>query len=169
MKPIILIGFMGVGKTSIGKKLAKKLSLNFLDTDKWIEKQAGKTISEIFNENGENIFREWERKSIEQFRNEENIVISTGGGLPCFYDNMQVLNSIGTTIYLKSSAERITEQLKLSKIKRPLIEGKSDQELENYIKNTVEEREKYYLQASHVLTPDRTILDSIVALIKPTD
>jgi shikimate kinase len=156
---------MGVGKTSIGKKLAKKLSLNFLDTDKWIEKQAGKTISEIFNENGETIFREWERKSIEQFRNEENIVISTGGGLPCFHDNMQVLNSIGTTIYLKSSTERITEQLKQSKIKRPLIEGKSDHELETYIKNTVEEREKYYLQASHVLTPDRTIIDSIVALI----
>jgi shikimate kinase len=165
MKPIILIGFMGVGKTSIGKKLAKKLSLNFLDTDKWIEKQAGKTISEIFNENGETIFREWERKSIEHFRKEENIVISTGGGLPCFHDNMQVLNSIGTTIYLKSSIERITEQLKLSRIKRPLIEGKSDQELETYIKNKVQEREKYYLQASHVLTPDRTILDSIVALI----
>ena len=165
MKPIILIGFMGVGKTSIGKKLAKKLSLNFLDTDKWIEKQAGKTISEIFKENGETIFREWERKSIEQFRNEEKIVISTGGGLPCFHDNMQVLNSIGTTIYLKSSTERITEQLKQSKIKRPLIEGKSDHELETYIKNTVEEREKYYLQASHVLTPDRTIIDSIVALI----
>jgi shikimate kinase len=156
---------MGVGKTSIGKKLAKKLSLNFLDTDKWIEKQAGKTISEIFNENGESFFREWEQKSIEQFRNEENIVISTGGGLPCFYDNMQVLNSIGTTIYLKSSTERITEQLKLSRIKRPLIEGKSDQELETYIKNKVQEREKHYLQASHVLTPDRTILDSIVALI----
>lgn len=169
MKPIILIGFMGVGKTSIGKKLAKKLGLNFLDTDKWIEKQTGKTISEIFNENGENIFREWERKSLEQFRNEENIVISTGGGLPCYHDNMQVLNSIGTTIYLKSSTERIAEQLKQSKIKRPLIAGKSDQELETYIKSTVEEREKYYLQASHVLTPDRSILDSIVTLIKPTN
>ena len=124
---------MGVGKTSIGKKLSKQLNWKFLDTDKLIEKKIGLPIPEIFNQLGEDFFREQEREILNEISSLENVVVSVGGGLPCFFDNMERLNKIGTTVYLKLEPEFIVQRLLESKIKRPLIDNLSQTQLEQFV------------------------------------
>jgi shikimate kinase len=92
MKPFFLIGYMGSGKTTLGKQLAKKLNLQFVDMDLFIENRYHKSISEIFKEKGEDGFREIERRTLQEIAGFENVIISTGGGLPCFFDNMDLMN-----------------------------------------------------------------------------
>ena len=166
MRPIILIGFMGVGKTSLGKKLAKKLNWQFLDTDKWIEKKTGLAITAIFEQKGEVYFRELERNCIDESRVLQNTVISVGGGLPCFGDAMSVLNSFGTTIYLKLEPQEIARRLSESKIERPLLVGMHGEDLARYIENKLNEREQFYEQAQHTVRPDRFFLENSEKLIR---
>ena len=166
MRPIILIGFMGVGKTSLGKKLAKKLNWQFLDTDKWIEKKTGLAITAIFEQKGEVYFRELERNCIEELRVVENAVISVGGGLPCFGDAMESLKSFGTTIYLKLEAKEIARRLAESKIERPLINGLKENELEKYVEKKLLEREKHYSKAKYTLRPDREFIENYLKIIE---
>ncbi len=166
MRPIILIGFMGVGKTSLGKKLAKKLNWQFLDTDKWIEKKTGLSIPAIFEQKGEVYFRELERNCIDESRVLQNTVISVGGGLPCFGDAMSVLNSFGTTIYLKLEPQEIARRLSESKIERPLINGLKENELEKYVEKKLLEREKHYSKAKYTLRPDREFIENYLKIIE---
>ena len=163
-KPIILLGFMGVGKTSIGKKLSKQLNWKFVDTDKLIEKKIGLPIPEIFNQLGEDFFREQEREILNEIASLENVVVSVGGGLPCFFDNMDRLNEIGTTVYLKLEPEFIVQRLLESKIKRPLIEGMTPIELQSFIENKLSERESYYSLARHEFRSDRYACEQILNL-----
>jgi shikimate kinase len=164
-KPIVLIGFMGVGKTSLGKKLAKKLNWGFIDTDKWIEKKEGKSISQIFKESGEAYFRGLERDLVLEFKNIQNTVIATGGGLPCFHDNMNQLNELAVTIYLRKEASQLYTHLKNIKASRPLIANLNDDELYSYIELKLIEREKYYHQAQYIIQADRNALDQIMESI----
>ena len=166
MRPIILIGFMGVGKTSLGKKLAKKLNWKFLDTDKWIEKKTGLAITAIFEQKGEVYFRELERNCIDELRVLQNTVISVGGGLPCFGDAMESLKSFGTTIYLKLEAKEIARRLAESKIERPLINGLKENELEKYVEKKLLEREKHYSKAKYTLRPDREFIENYLKIIE---
>lgn len=166
MRPIILIGFMGVGKTSLGKKLAKKLNWQFLDTDKWIEKKTGLAIPAIFEQKGEVYFRELERNCIEELRVLQNTVISVGGGLPCFGDAMSVLNSFGSTVYLKLEPQEIARRLSESKIERPLINGLKENELEKYVEKKLLEREKHYSKAKYTLRPDREFIENYLKIIE---
>jgi shikimate kinase len=166
LRPIILIGFMGVGKTSLGKKLAKKLNWQFLDTDKWIEKKTGLSIPAIFEQKGEVYFRELERNCIDESRVLQNTVISVGGGLPCFGDAMSVLNSFGTTIYLKLEPQEIARRLSESKIERPLINGLKENELEKYVEKKLLEREKHYSKAKYTLRPDREFIENYLKIIE---
>jgi shikimate kinase len=157
---------MGVGKTSLGKKLAKKLNWKFLDTDKWIEKKTGLAITAIFEQKGEVYFRELERNCIDELRVLQNTVISVGGGLPCFGDAMESLKSFGTTIYLKLEAKEIARRLAESKIERPLINGLKENELEKYVEKKLLEREKHYSKAKYTLRPDREFIENYLKIIE---
>jgi len=169
VKPIILIGFMGVGKTSLGKKLAKKMGYDFLDTDKWIEQKIGLTIPEIFEQNGEAYFRKLERNCVEEIKVIQNTVISVGGGLPCFGNTMDSLKSFGITIYLKLEAKEIARRLAESKIERPLLHGHSGDDIERYIEEKLKDREPFYSQAQYTLRPDRFFLENSEKLLIEID
>jgi shikimate kinase len=144
---IFLIGYMGSGKTTIGRLLAKKLNLQFIDTDTFIENRYRKSIHDIFAEKGEVAFREIERNILIEILAFENTVIAAGGGTPCFSDNMDLMTRTGVTIYLKLSEEQLLERLMPIKHKRPLLNNKNPDELKNYISTTLAEREPIYSRA----------------------
>ena len=148
---------MGSGKTSLGKKLAKRLNLRFIDTDNLIESRQGMTISSIFELHGEAAFRELEKELIEELAVEENLLLSTGGGMPCFNYLMVKLNELGTTIYLKRPAKELAHRIINSKKKRPITDGKSFDELVTFIDEMLKKRNAFYEQANLIV--DRTIQD----------
>lgn len=158
MKRIILIGYMGAGKTTIGKELAKNLGLPFYDLDWYIESRMRKKISEIFAERGEEGFRVIERNMLHEVAEFEDVVISCGGGTPCFFDNMEYMNENSDVIYLKATPEVLYNHLQMGKSVRPLIANKSKEELLDFIKEQLEYREQFYLKANHIL--DVTLMES---------
>ena len=170
-----LIGYMGSGKTTVGKQLARKLNLQFIDMDLFIENRYHKSISVIFEEKGEDGFREIERKALHEIIDFENVVISTGGGLPCFFDNMEVMNQVGTTIYLKVSVEELTERLRTGKQQRPLIKDKTQEEVKDYITENLAKREEFYNRATFIFETDdlfasenfRTKIEQLIENIQP--
>ncbi|MDR0829547.1 MAG: shikimate kinase [Prevotellaceae bacterium] len=149
---LFLIGFMGCGKSSTGKKMAQKLGLNFVDTDNFIENRYQKTISQLFEEVGEAKFREIEHKILLELAEFENIVIATGGGMPCFFNNMEIMNAAGKTIYLKLPAAVLYERLKKSKSKRTLLKNIPETDLQNFIEKLLHERENFYNQAEEIIS-----------------
>lgn len=158
MKRIVLIGFMGAGKTTIGRQLAMALGLFFYDLDWYIEMRYHRTVSQIFAERGEDGFRELERNMLHEVAEFENIVLSCGGGTPCHFDNMDYLNAQAETVYLKAETPVLAAHLLMGKVERPLIKGKSKEELIRYIDETMKVREPYYLKAKHVL--DVSLMDN---------
>ena len=140
---------MGSGKTTFGMKLAKKLNYQFVDTDKEIEELVGMSIESIFNTKGEKYFRQLEKQYIQKLK-VQNVVIATGGGMPCFYDNMEYLNKIGVTVYLEYSSQELFERLKNETVNRPLLKHKSEEDLFDYIDDLLLKRERYYLQAQTI-------------------
>ena len=141
---------MGSGKSTIGEKLAYNMKHEFLDLDAYIESEEGRTISEIFDEDGEDYFRKLERVYLHRIIDKENIVISTGGGTPCFFDNMEQMNDYGKTIYLNMHPKALIPRLQASALLRPLLKGLEGVELLDYIYKTLREREVYYNKA-HVV------------------
>lgn len=158
MKSIVLLGYMGAGKTTIGRQLALNLEMQFYDLDWYIEMRFHRTVAQIFAERGEEGFREIERNMLHEVAEFENIVLSCGGGTPCFFDNMEYLNSLTETVYLKASPEVLAAHLKMGKVERPLIKGKSDEELLVYINESLAKREPFYSKAKHVI--DVSLLDN---------
>ena len=144
---IILFGFMGSGKSTYGRKLAKKMNHEFIDLDHYIESREKESIKHIFSHQGEDRFREIERECLLEILKKDNYVLATGGGTPCFYDNMKVMNQYGLTIYLKLDIKTLVSRLINAKINRPLIWGKSEKELTDFIKKTLKKRKKYYKKA----------------------
>lgn len=138
---------MGSGKSTVGKKLANKMNFQFIDLDKFIEDSTGKSITEIFETRGENYFRDIEHKCLRNIENQTNTLVSCGGGTPCFFDNMQWMNTKGITVYLQMNPLSLVSRLKQGKNERPLLKGKSDEDMLNFISNSLTEREKYYTQA----------------------
>lgn len=147
MKSITLIGYMCVGKTTVGRKLAQQLGLTFYDLDWYIEERYHTKVSEIFATKGEEHFRDLERRMLHEVAEFENVVVSCGGGTPCFFDNMDYLNSVSTTIYLQASVPTILEHLRLSRGHRPLLDGKGPEELAAFVDQQLQAREPYYLKA----------------------
>lgn len=147
MKSIALIGYMCVGKTTVGKELARQFGFNFYDLDWYIEERYHTKVPEIFATYGEQHFRDLERRMLHEVAEFENIVLSCGGGTPCFFDNIDYLNGVSTTVYLKASPSTILEHLRLSRGKRPLLEGKSPEELADYVETQLAARELYYSKA----------------------
>jgi shikimate kinase len=150
MTNIILIGFMGSGKTSIGRKLARKLNYTFIDSDEWIATQENQTITSIFESKGETYFRELEYAFIQSLHGKNEIVLSTGGGMPCYKNAMDLLNSLGTTVYLQRSVLDLAHRVSHSKTKRPLVIGKTPNELKQYIQSMLEIRNPFYEQAKWI-------------------
>ena len=147
MRRIILIGYMGAGKTTLGKLLAKKMGLEFIDLDWYIENRFRTTVSQLFATRGEEGFRTIERNMLHEVAEFENVLIASGGGAPCFFDNMDYMNTQATTIYLKSTPEILRVHLRMSKQQRPLIAQKNDEELDAFIRESLNKREPYYSQA----------------------
>ena len=154
MSQIFLIGYMGAGKTTLGKCLAKRLGLSFVDMDLFIENRFRKSVGQIFKENGETRFREIERTVLEEIVGFENTIVSTGGGLPCFFDNIDLMNRHGTTIYLKVPINELADRLKTGKNNRPLIKNKSGAELQEFIKENIDKRETYYNKANLIISAE---------------
>ena len=155
---IILIGYMGAGKTTVGRQLANALGVPFYDLDWYIEMRYHRRVAEIFAEKGEEGFRDLERRMLHEAAEFENVVLSCGGGTPCFYDNMDYMNSLAETVYLKASPEVLAMHLRMGKVERPLIKGKAPEELEQYIRESLEKREPFYNKAKHML--DVSLMDN---------
>ncbi len=150
MQRIYLIGFMASGKTTIGKLLAEALNLDFIDLDFLIEKRFHKSVSQIFQQEGEKRFREIERNILQEVSEMENVVIATGGGTPCHFDNIKLMNRTGITFYLYFTPLALTQRLELTnKAKRPLIANLSKKQLIEYIEKVLPQRETYYNQADY--------------------
>lgn len=158
MKCIALVGYMCVGKTTVGKALAKELGAFFYDLDWYIEHRYRRKISDIFATEGEDKFRELESRMLHEVAEFEDIVLSCGGGTPTYADNMDYLNSVAETFYLKATPETILAHLAMARGHRPLLEGKSPEELDAYVREQLERREPFYAKAHHVV--DVNILDS---------
>ena len=158
MYRIIIVGYMGAGKTTVGKALAKALGISFYDLDWYIESRLRKTVPQIFEEKGEDGFREIERRLLHEVAEFENVVISCGGGTPCFFDNMDYLNQQGDTIYLHAKPEVLYKHLKMGKTVRPLLKNKTQEEMLAFIQAQLDERKAFYCKAKHTL--DVNLLDS---------
>ncbi|MEX1190788.1 MAG: shikimate kinase [Brumimicrobium sp.] len=166
-KPVYLLGFMGVGKTSLGKKLANKLNIPFVDTDQLLEDQFKMTISDYFKIHGEEAFRAAEREVLKTV-SIKKAIIATGGGLPCFYDNMDVMNSTGITVFLDRPAKELQQRLSQAKSKRPLIADKDDVAMLEYIENELKSRLPFYQRAKFIVERDNQTANYIAdSLVKP--
>ena len=158
MVRIIIIGYMGSGKTTVWKALSKTLGIPFYDLDWYIESRMHKTVAQIFAERGEEGFRKIERNMLHEVAEFEDVIISCGGGTPCFFDNMDYLNEQGDTVYLKAEPEVLYGHLLMGKTVRPLLVGKSKDELLQFINEQLQVREPYYSRAKHVL--DVSLMDN---------
>lgn len=165
---IFLIGFMGSGKTTLGHPLARRLGYDFVDLDRAIEAGERCTIGEIFASRGEAEFRLLERKYLQDtIARGGNVVVSTGGGTPCFHANMELMNANGVTVYLKLTPAMLAGRLASAKVCRPLLAGKSLSEMEEYIVDTLAGREEYYQQANVVVANPSRDVAKLIDILGP--
>lgn len=158
MNRIFIIGYMGAGKTTVGKALAKELNIEFYDLDWYIEARMRKTVKQIFDEQGEEGFRRIEKNMLHEVGEFENVIVSCGGGTPCFFDNMKFMNQQGETVYLKATPEVLYGHLKMGKTVRPLLLNKTQEEVQVFIKEQLQKRESFYKKAKHTL--DVNLMDN---------
>ena len=164
---LFLVGYMGCGKSSIGRRLARRLGVEFVDTDALVERAEQAEIADIVRYEGEQYFRECERRALESACGVEDAVISTGGGLPVWRDNIDVLHRCGKSVYIRRTPEQIFSRLTpYGRHKRPRFRGLNDEELLSYIRTTLAEREPFYTQASATIectgASDSYIIDHIL-------
>jgi shikimate kinase len=148
---IFLVGFMGSGKTHWARLLSAAHQLSYVDLDDVIEKESNQKIANIFQEKGEDYFRELEAAVLRSFANEQDCIIACGGGTPCYHDNMQWMNENGTTVYLKASPKLLAQRLANEKGHRPVLTDVTNAELENFIANKLKDREAFYNEAKIIL------------------
>ena len=149
MVRIFLTGYMGAGKTTLGKAFARQMNIPFVDLDWYIEERFHKTVGELFTERGETGFRELERNMLHEVAEFENVVISTGGGAPCFFDNMDFMNRTGKTVFLDVHPDVLFRRLRVAKQQRPILQGKEDDELKAFIVQAL-----FYHQAQYIFNAD---------------
>lgn len=167
---IFIIGLPGVGKTTLGKTLANKINLPFVDLDKYIEEIQDQSISRIFNEGGESAFRNIEAHALRSFSQLNNsFIMACGGGTPCYNNNMDFMNQQGVTVYYQKSIENIVGQLKNDTTERPLLKNTKNEELPVYLNKLLIKREPYYLKSNIItdgLTTTLKALNSLVQQVK---
>jgi shikimate kinase len=163
---VYIIGFMGSGKSTAGKKLALTLGWQFLDLDKQVELKAGQPIKDIFSSLGEDHFRRIEAETLLDLKIIEDTVISTGGGTPCFGKNMDFMLTSGFVVYLKMTPGQLKSRLEGSTSNRPLINNLTKKDLLKYISDKLLEREEYYLKASFIVEGGNLDIKTLSNLIK---
>jgi shikimate kinase len=169
MSKIVLLGYMGSGKSTIAYKLSKKIKVPFVDLDQYIEEKTNLTIKDIFEQRGEIYFRKIEHESfVTLLSSQDSLIISLGGGTPCYANNHELLKQVGVfSIYLKASIVTLFDRLSLNKSKRPLIAYKTNDEMKEFIAMHVFERSFYYNQAKHtVIVDDKTVDDTVNEIIE---
>lgn len=154
MKCVILLGYMCAGKTTVGKRLAKELNRTFYDLDWYIEERFHKRVPDIFEEDGEAVFRDLERRMLHEVAEFEDIVLACGGGTPCFFDNMDYMNCVAETIYMKASVPTLLQHLSISRGERPLLKDKTEEELRTFITEQLRVRSPYYEKAKYIQNID---------------
>lgn len=162
---IFLIGYMGSGKSTTGKILAKKLNMKFIDLDDIIERDEKKTIEDLFVKEGEIKFREIEHNYLKKTIKDKNIVLSLGGGTPCYYNNMELIKKNGISVYLKMSAGGLYNRLINSKKSRPLIKKMKNKDLKEFIESTLTDRKKYYEQADCIINAINLKIKQLINLV----
>jgi len=163
---IFLLGFMGSGKSTTGKKLASHLNWSFIDLDEKIEQTTGMEIRDIFSEKGEAFFRKIESDTLQGMASESNAVISTGGGTPCFGDNMDFMLRTGLTVYLRMTPARLKSRLAGTSEHRPLLKDIGKDGLQEYITAKLAEREKWYSRAEIIVDGFNTDFSALYTLVK---
>ena len=163
---IFLIGFMGSGKSHVGRQLAASTGMDFLDLDVQIEKDQQRSIRQIFEQEGEATFRQIERDALFSMAQQEHAIIACGGGTPCFFDNMDWMNRNGITIYLQTPVSILVQRLKPEKAHRPLLQNLDDEGLHIFIRAKLAERVPFYLRASVIYQVKDANEDVAAALIK---
>ncbi|MCD7913988.1 MAG: shikimate kinase [Tannerellaceae bacterium] len=162
MKRIFLIGYMGAGKTTVGKDLSERMGLSFIDLDSYIESRYHKTVRQIFEEKGEEAFRKIERTVLQGVALFENVIVSTGGGAPAYYDNMEFMNRKGTTVYLQVSVEELANRLEVCKHTRPVLKNHSGKELKAFIAENLRKREPFYKKATVIFDAENMLSETDV-------
>ena len=163
---IFLIGFMGCGKSTLGRHLAKALGWKFIDLDSYLEEKFKTTVPLFFKEFGEDGFRDAERSVLHDLKNTTRAVIATGGGVPCFFDNMEFMNQHGVTIYMKVSPSTLAQRVSNSKEVRPLIQGKTGDELIMYINEKLNIREPFYNRAGIIVDAEALDLNGYLRVLE---
>lgn len=158
MKRIIIIGYMGSGKTTVGHALSQELGLPFYDLDWYIETRMHRTVKQIFDEKGEEGFRKIEHNLLHEVAEFEDVIISCGGGTPCFFDNIDYINRQGETVYLKCTTDVLYKHLKMGKTVRPLLLNKTLDEVKTFIESQLKQREPFYAKAKHIV--DVSLMDN---------
>ncbi len=166
MAKIFITGYMGSGKSTAGKKLASELGYEFIDLDHFIESEYNQTIPEIFASKGEKEFRSMENNALKKVLEKTDAVISCGGGTPCYFNNMELMNNNGITIYLKMSVDALVNRLVNAKEKRPLIQNKTEPELRAFIARQLEKREDQYHLAQYTIKGKNLDVDELVAFVR---
>jgi shikimate kinase len=160
---LFFIGFMGCGKTHWGKMVSEKLQLPFFDLDKKIEEQAGKTINDIFEQEGEEYFRQMEKEIMHLLvEGHDSFVMATGGGTACYYNNIDYMKKNGTVIWINCSIDCLYQRLSADQLERPLIRELSGDQLKSYITKKFGDRKIYYQQASLIVNEDDIKIDQLV-------
>ena len=152
---VFLMGFMGAGKTTLGKALAKDLNISFIDLDQYIERRYMKSVSQIFALKGEQGFREIESRMLREVGEFDDVIVSCGGSTPLIGDNMEYMLQHGQTVYLKCDNDTLLRRLKVARSQRPLIASKTDDELAAFIESETKRREPGYLRAEFICPGDR--------------
>jgi len=165
MKRIFLTGYMGAGKTTVGKELAKLAGLSFIDLDNHIEARYHRTVSRLFEEKGEEEFRLIEQRMLQEVATFEDVVISTGGGAPCFFDNMAFMKKSGLTIYLKVTVDELAQRLEACKQTRPVLQNKTGEELRKFITDSLMKREDFYNQADIIFNAEVMLTETDIHTI----
>lgn len=157
---------MGCGKSTLGRTLAAQLNLTFVDLDSFLEEKYFRTIPQIFEQEGEESFRKKEQAVLAEVSNFDDVIVATGGGAPCFFDNMEVMNNSGYCVFLDVDTESLVQRLMQAKIERPLIKGKSAEELKVFIDELLKKRRPFYEKAKYIIKGSNILPEKVIQLIQ---
>lgn len=161
-----IIGYKNCGKTTIGKKLAAKLGMEFIDLDEVIEEREGKSIPEIYTNIGDDGFRVKEWEALKEIIKKDNLVVALGGGAPCHCDNMNLIEQYGEVIYIQLDSDMLVSRLKKATKDRPIVLNKTDEELQSYVQDIRERCEHHYLRAKYCVNGKNLTIKKILQVLQ---